>query len=48
VRKPEGKSSLGTPSSRWENNIKMDIKEINERMWAGLMWLRKEADSGLL
>jgi hypothetical protein len=27
VGKPEGKRPLGIPSSRWEDNIKMDIFE---------------------
>jgi len=27
VWKPEGKRSLGRPTCRWENNIKMDIRE---------------------
>jgi hypothetical protein len=28
VGKPEGKSPLGRPRSRWENNIKMDLQEV--------------------
>jgi hypothetical protein len=28
VRKPEGKSPLGRPRYRWEDNIKMDLREI--------------------
>jgi hypothetical protein len=28
VGKPEGKRTLGTPSSRWEDNIKMDPQEV--------------------
>jgi hypothetical protein len=28
VGKPEGKSSLGRPRSRWEDNIKMDLQEV--------------------
>jgi hypothetical protein len=28
VGKPEGKRPLGRPRCRWENNIKMDLKEI--------------------
>jgi hypothetical protein len=27
VRKPEGKRPLGRPRHKWENNIKMDLKE---------------------
>jgi hypothetical protein len=26
VRKPEGKATLGRPRHRWENNLKMNIK----------------------
>jgi len=26
--KPEGKRSLGRPSRRWEDNIKMDLQEV--------------------
>jgi len=26
--KPEGKRPLGTPRSRWEDNIKMDLEEV--------------------
>jgi hypothetical protein len=28
VGKPERKRTLGTPRHRWENNIKMNLKEI--------------------
>jgi hypothetical protein len=28
VGKPEGKRPLGRPRGRWENNIKMDLREI--------------------
>jgi hypothetical protein len=28
VRRPEGKRPLGRPRSRWENNIKLDLREI--------------------
>ena len=28
VGKPEGKRPLGRPRRRWEDNIKMDIKEV--------------------
>jgi hypothetical protein len=28
VRKPEGKSPLGRPRRRWEDNIKMDVEEV--------------------
>jgi hypothetical protein len=28
VERPEGKRPLGRPRRRWENNIKMDLREI--------------------
>jgi len=28
VRKPEGKKPLGRPKRRWEDTIKMDLKEV--------------------
>ena len=28
VGKPEGKRSLGRPRRRWEDNIKMDLREV--------------------
>ena len=28
VGKPEGKRSLGRPRYRWEDNIKMDLREV--------------------
>ena len=28
VGKPEGKRPLGSPRSRWEDNIKMDLQEV--------------------
>ena len=28
VGKPEGKRPLGRPRSRWEDNIKMDLREM--------------------
>jgi hypothetical protein len=33
VGKPEGKRPLGRSRRRWEDNIKMDIREIG---WAGM------------
>jgi hypothetical protein len=28
VGKPEGKTSVGRPRHRWEDNIKMDLQEV--------------------
>jgi hypothetical protein len=36
VRKLEGKRPLGSPRRRWEDNIKMDLREIG---WGGMDWI---------
>jgi hypothetical protein len=36
VRKPEGKRPLARPRCRWEDNIKIDLREIG---WDGLDWV---------
>jgi hypothetical protein len=28
VEKPEGRRQLGRPKRRWEDNIKMDLREV--------------------
>jgi hypothetical protein len=33
VRKPHGETALERLSGRWEDNIKMDLREIRMRMW---------------
>jgi hypothetical protein len=32
---PEGKRPLGRPRRRWEDNIRMDLREIK---WGGMDW----------
>jgi hypothetical protein len=36
VGEPEGKLALGRPRRRWENNIKMHLREIG---WDGVDWI---------
>jgi hypothetical protein len=36
VGNPEGKRPLGRPRRRWENNIKIDVREIG---WDGMDWI---------
>ena len=38
VGKPESKRSLGRPRRRWEDNIKMDLREVgcDPRDWIAL------------
>ena len=39
VRKPEGKTPLGEPRRRWEDNIKIDLREVgcDPRDWIVLV-----------
>jgi hypothetical protein len=48
VRKPEGKRPLGRPTRRWEDGVKMDLREIGWGLWRGFTWLRIEIAGGLL
>jgi len=41
VRKPDGKSPLGRPRCRWEDNIKMDIQEVG---CGGMDWIELAQD----
>jgi hypothetical protein len=48
VEKPEGRRPLGRPRRRWEDNIKMDLREVGWGAWTGLIWLRIGTGGGLL
>jgi hypothetical protein len=40
VGKPEGMRPLGRPRRRWENGIRMDLREIDWwGAWIGFDWL---------
>jgi hypothetical protein len=41
VRRPEGKRSLGRHRHRWEDNIRMDLREIG---WEGMDWIHLAQD----
>jgi hypothetical protein len=41
VGTPEGRRPLGRPRRRWENNIKMDLREIGIN---GANWIRLARD----
>jgi hypothetical protein len=45
VGKPEGKSPLGRPRCRWEDGIRMDLRETG---CGGFTWLRIGTGGGLL
>jgi hypothetical protein len=36
VGKPEGKRPLGRPRRRWEDNIKIDLRDVG---WDGRAWI---------
>jgi hypothetical protein len=42
--KREGRRPLG----RWEDNIKMDLRDTGWGAWTGSIWLRIERGGGLL
>jgi hypothetical protein len=37
VRNPEGKRPLGKPRRRWEDGIRMDLREIG---WRSVEWMQ--------
>jgi hypothetical protein len=37
VEKTEGKRPIGRPRRRWEDNIRMNVREIG---WEGMDWMR--------
>jgi hypothetical protein len=41
VGKPEGRRPLGRPRRRWEDNIKMDLREVG---WRGMDWINLAQD----
>jgi hypothetical protein len=51
VGKPEGRRPLGRPRRRWEDGIRMDLREIGLGgggvVWIGFDWLRTGTGGGL-
>jgi hypothetical protein len=43
VGKPEGKRPLGRPRRRWEDNIRMGLREIE---WEDVDWINPAQDAG--
>ena len=46
--KPEGKRPLGRPRRRWEDNIKMDHREVGGVVGTGWSWFRIGTGGGHL
>jgi hypothetical protein len=47
VGRPEERIPLGRPRCRWEDYIKMDLREIGLLMWIGFIGLRTGTGGGL-
>jgi hypothetical protein len=41
VKKPERRRPLGRPRRRWEDNIKIDLREVG---WGGMDWINLAQD----
>jgi hypothetical protein len=48
AQKPEGKRPVATTWRRWEDNIRMDLREIGWEVWTERIWLRIRSNGGLL
>jgi hypothetical protein len=48
VGTPEGNRPLGRPRRRWEDKIRMYLREIGLGLWIGFDWLRIGTGGGLL
>jgi hypothetical protein len=48
IGKTEGKRSFGRPMRRWEDNIRMNLREIGWEIVTGFIWLRLGTNGGLL
>jgi hypothetical protein len=48
VGKPEGRRPLGRPRRRWEDGIRMDLREIDWGVQNGSSWLGIGTGGGLL
>jgi hypothetical protein len=48
VGRPEGKRPLGRPRRRWEDNIKMNLREIGIDGRTGFSWIRIGSSGGIV
>jgi hypothetical protein len=48
VGKPEGRRPLGSSRRRWEDNIKMDLRDVGSGAWTGSLWMGIGTGGGLL
>jgi hypothetical protein len=47
VGKPEGKRPIERLRRRWEDGIRMDLRDIGSGVWSGFIWLRIGTGGGL-
>jgi len=47
TEKPERKRPLRRPRHRWENNVRMGLREVGEKVWIECIWFRIGISSGL-
>jgi hypothetical protein len=48
IRKVLTKLPFGRPRRCWEDNIKIDLRDVGWGAWTGSMWLEIGTDGGLL
>ena len=48
VGKPEARRPLGRPRRKWEDNIKVGLRDMGWGAWTGSIWLRIGTSGGLL
>jgi hypothetical protein len=46
VGKSEGRRPLGRPRRRWEDGVRMDLRETGFGVWIGFGWLRTGIGGG--
>jgi hypothetical protein len=48
VGKPQRRRPHGRARRKWEDNIKIDVREVGWGAWTGFIWLRIGTGGGLL
>jgi hypothetical protein len=48
VERRDGMRTLGRPTHKWEDNIKIILKKWDWKAWNGLIWLRIGTGGGRL
>jgi hypothetical protein len=48
VGRPEEKRPLRRPKSRWEDNIKIDLQDVEGKAWIRMICVRIGTGDGLL